>query len=89
MNQIIKVQYINSIPNKEDMDYTLYYFDIRDSEVDNGYTIERNVLANNIGSIVCNIDLLGDKKFITDEEFKKLNPIIVNDLMKDNEMEME
>lgn len=89
MDKDIKVQYISSIPSKENQDSTLYYFDIRNSEIDNGYTIERNVLANNIGSIVCNVDLLKDKEFITDEEFEKLNPIIVNNLINENEMEME
>ena len=84
MREKVKVQYINSIPNEKNTDDTLYYFDIRNSEIDKGYTIERKVLVNNIGSIACNIDLLGDKKFITDQEFEKLNAIILNDLIKDN-----
>lgn len=89
MNKDIKVQYIDSIPSIENRDPTLFYFDIRNSEVDNGYTIEEKVLVNNIGSIASNVDLLKGKKFITDVEFEKLKPKIVNDLIQDNELEME
>lgn len=89
MEKNIKVQYISSIPNIESRDPKLHYFDIRDSEIDDGYTIERGVRINNIGSIACNVDILGDKDFITDEEFEKLNPEIVKDLIKEDEIEME
>ena len=55
-------------------------------KVDNGYTIERFVLVNNIGSLVCNKDLLGEKNFITDTELFAMNFNEVVDLYKVNEV---
>ena len=54
--------------------------DIRNSEIDNGYQIERGVLVNNIGSLVTDKDVLKDKDFLTDEELLELEYDEVNDL---------
>ena len=88
MSEKIKIQYIKGIPPLEKRKPDLFYYDIRDSEIDDGFTIERGVLANNIGSIVTNKDILGKKKFITDEEFYKLELEQVTNLyIKENTME--
>ena len=63
----LKLQWLDKIPPPEERDPKLFYYDIRDSEIDNGYTIERGVLVNNIGSLVTNKDILKDKEFITDK----------------------
>ena len=68
----LKLQWIEKIPPPEERNPELFYYDLRDSEIDNGFTVERGVLVNNIGSIVTNQDILGDKEFITDEEFDNL-----------------
>lgn len=86
----LKLQWIDKIPSPEERNPELFYYDIRDSEIDNGYTIERGVLANNIGSLVTNKDILGDKKFITDEELNNLHYEEVQDLyVKQNSIESD
>ena len=50
------------------------------SEIDDGYQIERGVLVNNIGSLVTDKDILKDKDFLTDEELLELEYDEVNDL---------
>ena len=86
----LKLQWIDKIPSPEERNPELFYYDIRDSEIDNGYTIERGVLANNIGSLVTNEDILGDKKFITDEELNNLHYEEVQDLyVKQNSIESD
>lgn len=68
----LKIQFIGMrIPMKE-WKPDLFYYDLRDSEFDDGYIVERRVLANHIGSINSNKDILGDKKFISDEELEKM-----------------
>lgn len=64
----LKIQFVTLRIPKEKRDDELFYYDLRDSEWDNGYTIERFVWGNNIGSLASNKDLLGDKRFITDTE---------------------
>ena len=74
----LKLQWIDKIPPPEERNPELFYYDIRNSEIDNGYTVERGVLANNIGSLVTNKDILGDKKFITDFYKYSLVSIVLN-----------
>lgn len=86
----LKLQWIDKIPPPKERNPELFYYDIRNSEIDNGYTIERGVLANNIGSLVTNKDILGDKKFITDEELNSLHYEEVQDLyVKQNSIESD
>ena len=86
----LKLQWIEKIPPPEERNPELFYYDLKDSEIDNGFTIERGVLVNNIGSIVTNQDILGDKEFITDEEFDNLQFEEVHDLyVKQNSMESD
>ncbi len=74
--KVVKVEWIYKIPKKEERKKGLFYYDIRDADIGNGYTIERHVFVNNIGSLITNVDILKGKQYITDEEFNKLN--IVN-----------
>ena len=86
----IKVQFINKIPPKEERKEGLFYYDIRNSETDNGYLIEKRVLVNNIGSLVTTKDILGDKKFLSNDEFEALEYEEVNDLyVKPNSIEQD
>ena len=86
----LKIQWINKIPPPEERNPELFYYDLRNSEIDNGFTIERGVLVNNIGSLVTNKDILGDKKLITDDEFYNLQFDEVHDLyVKPNTMESD
>lgn len=86
----LKLQWISKIPPPEERNPKLFYYDLRNSEIDNGYTVERGVLANNIGSLVTNKDILGDKKFITDEELNSLHYEEVQDLyVKQNSIESD
>jgi len=84
----LKIQWIDKIPPVEERNPELFYYDLRDADIGNGYTIERNVAVNNIGSLVTNKDILEDKDFITDEEFANLHFEEVQDLyVKANSME--
>lgn len=86
----LKLQWIDKIPPPEERNPELFYYDIRNSEIDNGYTVERGVLANNIGSLVTNKDILGDRKFITDEELNSLHYEEVQNLyVKQNSIESD
>ena len=67
----------------------MFYYDLRDSETDRGYTIEQNVLVNNIGSLVANQDILKGKEYITDEELEELDYQEVSYLENNMEEEME
>jgi len=49
----------------------LFVFHLRDQE--NGFTIERKALINRIGFLVTDTNILGDKEYITDEEFSNLH----------------
>lgn len=88
-NPPLKVQFIHQKPPVEERNLELYYYDLRDSEIDRGYTIESNVLVNNIGSLVTNQDILKGKPYITDEEFEELDYQEVNYLYNEIEEEME
>ena len=88
-NPILRIQFINQKPPIEERNLELFYYDLRDSETDRGYTIEENVLVNNIGSLVANQDLLKGKSYITDEELEELDYEEVNDLYNEIEEEME
>lgn len=46
----------------------LFYYELRSADEGNGYSIERHVVCNNIGSMVTDRDILGDAEFITAEE---------------------
>lgn len=76
----LKLQWLDKIPPPEERDPKLFYYDIRNSDIDNGYTIERGVLVNNIGSLVTNKDILKDKEFISDKELESLHYEEVQDL---------
>ena len=67
----------------------MFYYDLRDSETDRGYTIEQSVLVNNIGSLVANQDILKGKEYITDEELEELDYQEVSYLENNMEEEME
>ncbi|MGN1384911.1 MAG: hypothetical protein ACI4XD_06480 [Clostridia bacterium] len=88
-NPRLKIQFIQQKPPVEERNVELYYYDLRDSEIDRGYTIEENVLVNNIGSLVTNQDILKGKKHITDEELESLDYEEVNYLYNEMENEME
>ena len=86
----LKIQWINKIPPPEERNPELFYYDIRNSDIDDGYTIEKGVLVNNIGSLVTNKDILGNKKIITDKELESLHYEEVQDLyVKHNSMESD
>lgn len=85
----LKIQFIQQKPPLQERNIELFYYDLRDSEIGRGYTIEQNVVINNIGSLVANKDLLKGKPYITDEEFEKLDYEEVDDLYNEMEDEME
>jgi hypothetical protein len=86
----LKIQWIDKIPPPEERNPELFYYDIRNSDIDDGYTIEKGVLVNNIGSLVTNKDILSNKKFITDKELESLHYEEVQDLyVKHNSMESD
>ena len=86
----LKIQWINKIPPPEERNPELFYYDIRNSDIDDGYTIERGVLVNNIGSLVTNKDILKDKELITDKELENLHYEEVQDLyVKHNSIESD
>jgi hypothetical protein len=86
----LKIQWINKIPPPEERNPELFYYDIRNSDIDDGYTIEKGVLVNNIGSLVTNKEILGNKKFITDKELESLHYEEVEDLyVKHNSIESD
>ena len=85
----LKIQFIDEKPPIEERNPKLFYYDIRNSDVDDGYTVERNVLVNNIGSLVANKDILKDKEYITDEELQQLDYEEINSLQNDMENDME
>jgi len=68
----LKIQFIPKKPPDEERDLDLFYYDLRDSDIDNGFTIEKNVLVNCIGSLVTNKDILKGKECITDKELFKM-----------------
>ena len=76
----LKLQWLDKIPPPEERNPELFYYDIRNSDIDNGYTIERGVSVNNIGSLVTNKDILKDKEFISDKELESLHYEEVQDL---------
>lgn len=76
----LKLQWLDKIPPPEERNPELFYYDIRNSDIDDGYTIEKGVLVNNIGSLVTNKDILKDKEFISDKELESLHYEEVQDL---------
>lgn len=85
----LKIQFIDKKPPIEERNPKLFYYDIRNLDVDNGYTIERDVLVNNIGSLIANKDILKNKEYITDEELQELEFDEVTDLDENIENYME
>ena len=86
----LKLQWLDKIPPPEERNPELFYYDIRNSDIDDGYTIEKGVLVNNIGSLVTNKNILGDKEFITDKELENLHYEEVQDLyVKHNSIESD
>ena len=86
----LKIQWIDNIPPPEERNPELFYYDIRNSDIDDGYTIEKGVLVNNIGSLVTNKNILGDKEYITDKELDNLHYEEVQDLyVKHNSIESD
>ena len=63
------VHYMESGASRfEDKKDGLFYYELRSADEGNGYSIERHVGCNNIGSMVTDRDILGDAEFITAEE---------------------
>ena len=86
----LKIQWIDKIPPSEERNPELFYYDIRNSDIDDGYTIEKGVLVNNIGALVTNKNILGDKEYITDKELDNLHYEEVQDLyVKHNSIESD
>lgn len=86
----LKIQWLHEKPPMEERDPNLFYYDIRDSYVDNGFQIERSVWANNIGSLVTNKDILEGKDFLNDDELRELHYEEVQDLyVKPNSIESD
>ena len=86
----LKLQWLDKIPPPEERNPELFYYDIINSDIDDGYTIERGVLVNNIVSLVTNKDILKDKEFITDKELENLHYEEVQDLyVKHNSIESD
>ena len=86
----LKLQWLDKVPPPEERNPELFYYDIRNSDIDDGYTIERGVLVNNIGSLVTNKDILKDKEFIKDKELENLHYEEVQDLyVKHNSIESD
>lgn len=89
LEEKLKIQFIDKKPPIEERNSNLFYYDIRNSDVDNGYTIERDVLVNNIGSLIANTDILKDKEYITDEELQQMEFDEVTDFNLSIEDDME
>ncbi len=86
----LKLQWLDKVLPPEERNPELFYYDIRNSDIDDGYTIERGVLVNNIGSLVTNKDILKDKELITDKELENLHYEEVQDLyVKHNSIESD
>lgn len=86
----LKIQWLHEKPPIAERNPNLFYYDIRNSEVDNEYQIERRVLVNNIGSLVANKDILEGKDFLTDDELCELHYEEVQDLyVKPNSIESD
>lgn len=86
----VKLQFISGNIPIEERKTELFYYDLRNSEIDDGFTIERRALVNNIGSIVTNKDILGDKESITNEELENIEYEQVTDLyIKQNYIESD
>lgn len=93
MKNDLKIQFISQKPPILERDKALYYYDLRNSEIDNGYTIEKCVVANCIGSLIANQDILKGKEYITDEEFEELeyeevNALYIEQNSEEYDMEM-
>lgn len=84
----LKLQWIEKIPPSEERNPELFYYDLRDSEIDNGFTVERGVLVNNIGSIVTNQDILGDKEF-DNLQFEEVHDLYVKQNSMESDLELE
>ena len=79
----LKLQWLDKVPPPEERNPELFYYDIRNSDIDDGYTIERGVL-------VTNKDILKDKELITDKELENLHYEEVQDLyVKHNSIESD
>ncbi len=86
----VKLQFISGNIPIEERKTELFYYDLRNSEIDDGFTVERRALVNNIGSIVTNKDILGDKESITNEELENIEYEQVTDLyIKQNYIESD
>lgn len=88
-NTQLLIQFINEKPPVEERNIELYYYDLRCADMGDGYTIENNVLVNNIGSLVTNQDILKGKEYITNEELEDLQYVEVNYLCNEIEDEIE
>lgn len=80
---MIKYQFSgrSRIPVKNRKD-GLFYYELRDCDPgETGYSIERFVAVNNIGCLVTDYDILGDRPWITDEEFEAMDIQEATDLI--------
>ena len=63
-SKISRCQYQNS---KRKRKKNLFYYELRDDE-GTSYRIEQSVIINNIGSLIIDKDILGNKKYIMDKD---------------------
>lgn len=84
----LKLQWLDKIPPPEERNPELFYYDIRNSDIDDGYTIERGVLVNNIGSLVTNKDILKDKE-LESLHYEEVQDLYVKHNSIESDMELE
>ena len=84
----LKLQWLDKIPPPEERNPELFYYDIRNSDIDDGYTIERGVLVNNIGSLVTNKDILKDKE-LENLHYEEVQDLYVKHNSIESDIELE
>ena len=63
----------NRIP-EQNREKDLYYYELREYDNEDGYTIEKKVVVNFAGTLISNIELLHNKEYMDYNEFlKKMN----------------
>ena len=59
---------------KESRDKDLYYYELREYDNGEGYTIEKKVIVNFAGTLISRVELLHNKEYIDYNDFlKKMN----------------
>ena len=67
---MIKYSILGSRPKEKKEN--LFYYDLREYDDGDGYTIEKRALVNNIGCLITDTEILKDKEFVDGEEFEKM-----------------